>query len=84
MSKKVAVQICKLQDIKNPQTYVRIKCPYCNNKTMFIGLNNNKGVCSICNKERTEEEILRLTEEDYLEKNKGLEWMMKSKEGVDL
>ena len=80
MSNKVILEICKLQSVK-PQTYVPVRCPNCNNRTLFMGVKSSKGVCTTCNDEYSESEVLMQSEEDFRDEEKYFDRMMRNNRG---
>lgn len=80
---KTVKEICDLQGI-TLKFEVMVICPNCNLKTMRIRLNENKVECIKCHEKYDSiNEFLRLMQEEYLGKNKGIEYLMKERKGVN-
>ena len=80
MSLKIANEIVKLQGIAKKVEFV-VKCPYCQRKKARLNVKAGEWKC-VCGKKGTEEELLRLVQEDYLDEHKKSYWNLKNNTGV--
>ncbi|MFW6030876.1 MAG: hypothetical protein ACOCRO_11585 [Halanaerobiales bacterium] len=82
MNLKIAKMICKYQRI-NMKIRIRGKCPICGKKSLIMMVEQNKAKCSLCHKTWTMMELLKLCEEDELEKHRRAFWESKTNKGVE-
>ena len=80
MSLKVANKIVKLQGITKKIEFV-VKCPYCNRKKARLNIKKGEWKCD-CGKGGSEEELLRLAEEDYLDHHQSAYWENKNNKEI--
>ena len=83
MSIRLVKQICDLQGISLRLEAIVI-CPYCNCRTARIQINMEKWECIRCHKKGNLDELLRLCEEEWLDRHKFWDNEAKSNKGVQL
>ena len=81
MSMRKAKLICKLQSIKL-NIEVPVICPSCSNKMMMLNIHSNKSRCDYCKKEMTIDDVLEIAEEDWKDKHKKYEKLVRYNKGV--
>lgn len=57
-------------------------CPHCGRRTARMNILKGKWDCIRCEKEGTEEELLRLVNEKYLDEHKLAYWSSRNNRGV--
>lgn len=82
MNLKIAKMICNYQGI-DMQIRVPAKCPNCNKETLTLFVEDNVAWCKECNGEWTMMELLRLCEEDELERHRRAFWDSRNNKGVE-
>lgn len=80
MSLKIANEIVDLQGISKKIEFI-VKCPYCERKEARLNVKKGKWEC-VCGKKGTEEELLRLVQEDYFDDHQEAYWETRNNTGV--